>query len=89
MKISRRQFLAANGAVLSLPFFPSIAAAETPPRPDKKLVMVYVPNGLVRRGFFPGEQDAVEMALAQATDAVLTFVQEGIDRAMNRFNRRG
>ena len=68
MKISRRQFLKAKGAVLTLPFLhsisPAIAAAPgkgPAPRkgegPDKKLVIVYVPNGLVRRCFFPGEEN--------------------------------
>ncbi len=58
MQISRRHFLRANGAVLALPFLPSIVgAAAAPARPDKKLVMMYVPNGLVRRCFFPGEKN--------------------------------
>jgi hypothetical protein len=58
MSISRRQFLRANGAVLALPFLPSIAgaAASITTKPDKKLVMVYIPNGINRRGFFPGEE---------------------------------
>jgi PTH1 family peptidyl-tRNA hydrolase len=38
--------------------------------------------------FAPNEQDAVETAMTRATDAVLTFLREGIDIAMNRFNRR-
>jgi hypothetical protein len=58
MKISRRAFLQANGAVMALPFLPSIAAAKNVVKPDKKFVMFYVPNGLVRRGFFPGEEKA-------------------------------
>ena len=61
MKISRRKILQTKGAVLTLPFLPSIshALAEAPktgPEPAKKLVMMYVPNGLVRRCFFPGEE---------------------------------
>jgi PTH1 family peptidyl-tRNA hydrolase len=39
--------------------------------------------------FAPDEQESVDTAIVQATDAVLTFVEEGIDIAMNRFNRRG
>lgn len=39
--------------------------------------------------FAENEQEAVEEAMTQATDAVLTFIREGIDIAMNRFNRRG
>ncbi|MBC8352893.1 MAG: DUF1552 domain-containing protein [Planctomycetes bacterium] len=61
MSVSRRKFLKANGAVLTLPLLPSIAKATDEPKtrtkPSKKLVMMYVPNGLVRRCFFPGEED--------------------------------
>lgn len=58
MRISRRQFLRANGAVMALPFLSSIAGANTAAtRPDKKLLIMYVPNGLVRRCFFPGEEN--------------------------------
>lgn len=39
--------------------------------------------------FAPDEQEVVEAAITQATDAVLTLVGEGIDIAMNRYNRRG
>ena len=35
------------------------------------------------------EKPALEDAIAQAKDAVLTFLREGLDIAMNRFNRRG
>ena len=63
MSLSRRQFLKANGAVLTLPFLHSIAGAADQTRngiqPGRKLVMMYVPNGLVRRCFFPGEEDGV------------------------------
>lgn len=43
-----------------LPFLPSLAGAKTrkAAKPSKKLVMMYVPNGLVRRCFFPGEERA-------------------------------
>ena len=62
MSVSRRQFLKAKGAVLTLPFLPSLAGgAETKTgqgQPSKKLVIMYVPNGLVRRCFFPGEEAA-------------------------------
>jgi len=47
--------------LLTLPFLPSIAGASAGARleskPNKKLVMMYVPNGLVRRCFFPGEEE--------------------------------
>ena len=62
MKVSRRHFLRANGAVLTLPFLHSISpalaavSAKETVTPDKKLLVVYIPNGIVRRCFFPGEE---------------------------------
>ncbi len=59
MNLSRRKFLKVNGAVLTLPFMPSLASAKKEgTKPSKKLVMMYIPNGIVRRGFFPGEEEA-------------------------------
>ncbi len=61
MRLSRRNFLRANGAMLSLPFFHSLAGAAdrtAVAKPSKKLVIVYIPNGIVRRCFFPGEENA-------------------------------
>jgi len=53
--------LKAKGAVLTLPFLHSLSSTGTAARyaakPAKKLVMMYVPNGLVRRCFFPGEEN--------------------------------
>jgi len=60
MNITRRKFLRVNGAVVALPFLDSIADHPRKGlKPDKKLVIVYVPNGLVRRCFFPGEEEGV------------------------------
>lgn len=59
--LSRRNFLRANGALVSLPFLHSLPlanAAGKTAKPSKKLVIVYVPNGVVRRTFFPGEEAA-------------------------------
>jgi hypothetical protein len=58
MNLSRRQFLLANGATLALPNLPSLASQtkKRTDKPSKKLVIMYVPNGLVRRCFFPGEE---------------------------------
>ncbi|MBP36800.1 MAG: hypothetical protein CMP31_14480 [Roseibacillus sp.] len=61
MITSRRKFLRSQGALLTLPFLPSLASAKTlktRKKPDKKLVIFYIPNGINRRGFFPGEEDA-------------------------------
>ena len=61
MPVSRRTFLKTKGAVLALPLMPSLARAASAikenAKPHKKLVIVYVPNGLVRRCFFPGEEE--------------------------------
>ena len=68
MNLSRRSFLRAKGSVLTLPFLPSLVSAADGPqvsnqgdsgnKPSKKLVIVYMPNGIVRRCFFPGEENA-------------------------------
>ena len=45
---------------MALPFLPSLAKANTTDLlPNKKLVMIYIPNGILRRYFFPGEEDAI------------------------------
>ncbi len=47
--------------MVALPFLQSLATAadgtEAATRPSKKLVIVYIPNGIVRRCFFPGEEE--------------------------------
>ena len=64
MKLSRRKFLKANGVAVALPFLQSFSGAtaatsKKDEKPSKKLVIMYVPNGLVRRCFFPGEKEGV------------------------------
>jgi hypothetical protein len=62
MKVTRRKALKAHGAVLTLPLFNSLARAAdgkaTPTKPSQKLAIIYIPNGIVRRCFFPGEEKA-------------------------------
>lgn len=62
MNLSRRSFLRVNGGTLVLPLLPSLAWADgtgaNVVKPSKKLVIVYLPNGIVRRCFFPGEENA-------------------------------
>ncbi len=56
---TRRNFLRGfGGAALSLPWLESIAAEATKPV-AQRMAHFYVPIGVVRRGFFPGEQDSV------------------------------
>ena len=62
MEFNRRDFLKAQGAVMMLPFLPSLAGGVSPTiksaSPSKKLLIMYIPNGIVRRCFFPGEEQA-------------------------------
>lgn len=56
-RISRRNFLyGVGGAVLSLPYLESVAAPASA-LPPVRMAFFYTPNGMVRRGFFPGESD--------------------------------
>ena len=53
--VSRRKFIAgAGGAVLSLPWLESVARAEESQSPAQRMAFFYLPNGITRRGFFPG-----------------------------------
>jgi hypothetical protein len=62
---NRRQFLRAGGALMALPFRRSIhASTAVAPRPGRKLVLMSVPNGLVRRSFFPVEENGQMAAIA-------------------------
>ena len=62
MHLNRRNFLKTKGAVLTLPFMPSLLHADEKATngatPSKKLMLMYIPNGIVRRCFFPGEEEA-------------------------------
>ena len=62
--VSRRQFLAGTGgAALSLPWLESFTShCDAKDRgkayaPAPRLAFFYLPNGITRRGFFPGEGD--------------------------------
>lgn len=61
MKSTRRRFLrTASGATLALPWMESLAARERDNgKPATRFAVFYVPIGVVRRGFFPGEQNAI------------------------------
>ena len=61
---SRRDFLAgAGGAALTLPWLESFASrarakdGSKQSAPAQRLAFFYLPNGIIRRGFFPGEGD--------------------------------
>ncbi len=57
----RRRFLGQLGtAVLALPWMESLSAARGgSPQGPLRMIQFYVPIGVVRRGFFPGESDHV------------------------------
>jgi len=57
--LSRRSFLrGAGGSVLALPWLDSLNAAPAK-KVAQRMVFFYVPIGVVRRGFFPGEANAI------------------------------
>ena len=64
MRSTRRSFLrGVGGAVLALPWLESVSTAAQPSKatnrkPPQRLGFYYVPIGVVRRGFFPGERHA-------------------------------
>jgi hypothetical protein len=56
--LNRRRFLkGAAGATLSLPWLESVAMTPKPVAPPQRLAIYYVPIGVVRRSFFPGESE--------------------------------
>ncbi|MDA8908987.1 MAG: DUF1552 domain-containing protein [Verrucomicrobiales bacterium] len=61
MKIrSRRKFLQGlGGSMLALPWLESVASASEAKPVARRMAHFYVPIGVVRRGFFPGEADSV------------------------------
>lgn len=82
MTLSRRNFLKANGAMMALPFLPSLAIgndkASIAAKPSKKLVIMYIPNGIVRRCFFPGEENTELPGFIGGFDADKTKEQRRI-----------
>ncbi|MCA8998492.1 MAG: DUF1552 domain-containing protein [Planctomycetaceae bacterium] len=62
MTITRRQFLrGVGGGMLALPWMESLASAAgaTASAVPLRMAHFYVPIGVVRRGFFPGEQNDI------------------------------
>ena len=57
-RFPRRQFLAGlGGTALGLPWLESVAGGGKTQKPSVRMAFFYLPNGLVRQGFFPGESD--------------------------------
>ena len=60
MKTSRRRFLRGmGGAVLALPCLESLGQVTPSRQIPTRMAHFYVPIGVVRRGFFPGEQNDI------------------------------
>jgi hypothetical protein len=60
MKSSRRNFLRGlGGAALALPWMESLSLAAPAKSVAQRMAHFYVPIGVVRRGFFPGEAEHV------------------------------
>ena len=60
MKTTRRQFLRGlGGTALALPWMESLSLAAPQGEIARRMAHFYVPIGVVRRGFFPGEADHV------------------------------
>ena len=60
MNSSRRQFLRGlGGAALALPWMESLSAAAPAKAVAQRMAHFYVPIGVVRRGFFPGEAEDI------------------------------
>lgn len=67
-RLSRRSFLrGAGGAALALPTLESLSLKAAAAKPAQRLAFMYVPIGVVRRDFFPGEQD-FKVAKYQGTE---------------------
>jgi hypothetical protein len=70
---TRRHFLkGAAGATLSLPWLESLAGDSTSGAPAQRLAIFYVPIGVVRRGFFPGEQQAAIPTFTSSQEEIPT-----------------
>lgn len=60
MKLSRRRFIRGiGGATLTLPWLESLSGTPLNAPVPQRMAHFYVPIGVVRRGFFPGEADHV------------------------------
>jgi hypothetical protein len=77
MKANRRRFLqGAAGASMALPWLESLAKGTSKgSRPPIRLAIFYVPIGVVRRGFFPGEQDATTPKFTSSQEAIPVDVE--------------
>jgi len=67
-RLSRRAFLqGVGGAALALPALEGVSVRAAATKPAQRIAFMYVPIGVVRRDFFPGEQD-FEVAKYKGTE---------------------
>ncbi|MBG85507.1 MAG: hypothetical protein CMO80_01220 [Verrucomicrobiales bacterium] len=67
-RLSRRAFLrGVGGAAMALPSLDALARTPKTVKPAQRVAFMYVPIGVVRRDFFPGEQD-FKVAKYQGTE---------------------
>ena len=75
--INRRDFLRGTGGIiLSLPWFESMAKLAPAKMPKTRLAYFYVPIGVVRRSFFPGEAEAEVPEGNQGNKMASLFIPE-------------
>jgi len=78
-RATRRQFLqGAAGTTLALPLFESLAVGKDKrSRPRQRMAIYYIPMGVVRKGFFPGEEETLLPKFNGATTKAI-----GIERSV-------
>ena len=70
---TRRSFLRGlSGTALSLPWLESLNAATSANAIPQRLAFYYVPIGVVRRGFFPGEAEATIPKFTSSQEEIKT-----------------
>ena len=75
-RTDRRSFLRGlGGTILTLPWLESLSVAGDAIRPRQRLAFYYVPIGVVRRGFFPGEANAAIPQFTSSQIEIETDVQ--------------
>ena len=67
--LTRRTFLQSAGALVAMPAFASLGARGKAQSPSKKLVVYYQPNGVIRKAFFPGEEDRPGLGFSSVVGA--------------------
>ena len=67
--LTRRTFLQSAGALVAMPAFASLGTRGKAQSPSKKLVVYYQPNGVIRKAFFPGEENRPGLGFSSVVGA--------------------